>query len=236
MSTDMVLFAKGAAATASRAKWTARCPLRSGSTASRPRKWTLSASTATGSSASRLPKTGEPPVIFTKDVVSGMMRTDGTPLEDSRGPHPHLESRRRAARSRQGSAGRRRPACASPAIKLRPIDQSAQSTTGQKNVGVMRPVQAPVKKPEYQPGYNPDGVPRAATPAGCSPCAGRKQSPATPPANRLMRPEPDQRSAIHVNWSQRVPLLPAQFHCIAKQRQTAPLKPSPRRMCAETPP
>jgi hypothetical protein len=54
-------------------------------------------------------------------------------------------------------------------------DQAAQNAAGQKNVGVMRPVQAPVKKPEYQPDYNPDGVPDS-TPAA-SPDPGKQISP-----------------------------------------------------------
>ena len=46
----------------------------------RQRMWSLCASMATGSFGLRLQRSARTPVIFTKDEVEGLMRTDGTPL------------------------------------------------------------------------------------------------------------------------------------------------------------
>jgi hypothetical protein len=106
-------------------------------------------------------KMGQSPVIFTKDEVSGLMRTDGTPVETaaSTGPRTHVSEVGDVQRDPDKEAPAAPPSLRKPGEQL-PSDQAgAQPTTNQKNVGVMRPVQFPKEKKDPQPGANPDSVP-----------------------------------------------------------------------------
>jgi hypothetical protein len=125
---------------------------------------------------------GEPVEIFTKDVVSGMMRTDGTPLETAEN-HTHISKEGDVQRDPDKEAPAPPPSLRNPGEQLPTDEANAKNSGGGKNVGVMRPVQAPVKKPEYQPDANPDGVPDttpAAAPAstpGSGSAPGQQSSP-----------------------------------------------------------
>ena len=158
MSTDMVMFAKGVPESKSR-EMDGQMPFEEWIYGKPPEEVDFVRINGNRVIRVEIAKNGEPPVVFTKDVVSGMLRTDGSPLDDSRGPHPHLESRRRATRSRQGSSG---PA-AKPAHARRSNSGRRRSlrkvSTGQKKSASCAPPGHPTRSPEYQPDYNPDGVP-----------------------------------------------------------------------------
>ena len=127
------------------ARWTARCRLRSGSTASRPQEVDFVRINGNRVIRVEIAKVGEPPVIFTEDVVSGLMRTDGTPVDDRRNAYARRKRGRRGARPRQ----RRGRAAAQPSQSRRKASAAIRTSdrpTSQKNVGVMKPVQFP--KPE----------------------------------------------------------------------------------------
>jgi len=103
-------------------------------------------------------KMGETPVIFTKNEVEGLMRTDGTPLV------PVSEQAKNAEigdvqRDPDRQAPVAPPSLRNPGEKLPDNQQN-----GQQN-GEMRPVQFPKPKPAAQPGANPDGEPEAQPPS-----------------------------------------------------------------------
>ncbi len=125
-------------------------------------------------------KMGESPVIFTDDVVSGMLRTDGTPIVTAAN-HTHITKEGDVERDPDKEAPDAPPSLRGPGEQL-PSDEANGANTGpQKNEGVMRPVQAPVKKPEYQPDANPDSVPDT-TPAAATNTAAPTTTPASTPA------------------------------------------------------
>jgi hypothetical protein len=127
-------------------------------------------------------KVGVPPVVFTKDEVSGMLLTDGTPVETAEN-HVHIIKEGDVHRDPDKEAPAAPPSLRNPGEKLPSDDSNANTSGGQKNVGVMRPVQAPVKRPEYQPGANPDSVPDQAPPAA-QPASPTSASPAPAAASQ----------------------------------------------------
>jgi hypothetical protein len=100
---------------------------------------------------------GETPVIFTKDEVQGLMRTDGTPLEPGSGSGPHIAKAGDVQRNPDTEAPDAPPSLRKPGETL-PID--TQTT------GVMRPVQMPKPKPAQQPDATPDASPQPPPQAG----------------------------------------------------------------------
>jgi hypothetical protein len=104
---------------------------------------------------------GETPVIFIKDEVEGLMRTDGTPLEAA-APNTRTVQLGDAERNPDTQAPAAPPSLRNPGEKL-PGDNDPTKA------GVMKPVQFPTKKPEPQPGANPDGEPDASPPANVQP-------------------------------------------------------------------
>jgi hypothetical protein len=173
MSTDMVMFAKGVPESKSR-EMDGQMPFEEWIYGKPPEEVDFVRINGNRVIRVEIAKNGEPPVVFTKDVVSGMLRTDGSPL-DTAVDHTHISKVGDVQRDPDKQAAAPPPSLRMPGDQTPAVDQSAQSNTGQKNVGVMRPVQAPVKKPEYQPDYNPDGVPDS-TPAA-SPPPGKQISP-----------------------------------------------------------
>jgi hypothetical protein len=116
-------------------------------------------------------KIGKPPVIFTKDEVEGMMRTDGTPLE----------AQNTAAHTVKIGDVQRDPDTQAPAAppSLRGPGEAAPTSNnpGGDRVGVMKPVQFPQQAPddhpvahkgEQQGGSQPstDSQPSSSQPAG----------------------------------------------------------------------
>ena len=101
-------------------------------------------------------KMDQTPVVFTKNEVDGLMRTDGTPLEAATS-QTHTVEMGDVEHNPDTQAPAAPPSLRNPGEKLPNADE--------KN-GVMRPVQFPKPKPDAQPGANPDGEPDAQPPAG----------------------------------------------------------------------
>jgi hypothetical protein len=116
----------------------------------------------------------EPPVVFTDDVVSAMLRTDGTPVITAES-HTRISKVGDVQRDPNKEAPAAPPSLRNPGEQLPTDDASVNQTSGQKNIGVMKPVQFPKKKPDVQPGANPDSVPdpepNAAKPAASEPAS-----------------------------------------------------------------
>jgi hypothetical protein len=103
-------------------------------------------------------KMGETPVIFTKDEVTGLLRTDGTALEPGGDPSTRIAQAGDVERNPDTQAPAAPPSLRKPGEKL---------PTDTQETGVMRPVRFPKEKPAAQPGANPDSG--AAPPANAQP-------------------------------------------------------------------
>ncbi len=132
-------------------------------------------------------KVGETPVIFTKDEVEGLMRTDGTPLDPVQTAGVRTVKEGDTQRDPNTQAPAAPPTLRNPGEQL-PTDSDAK-------VGVMRPVQFPKPKPDTQPdaqtgtqpGANPDGEP---PPADSTQTTGTTSAttPASPPSPAPAQP------------------------------------------------
>ena len=154
MSTDMVLFAKGQPEHKSR-EMEGQMPFEEWIYGSPPREVDFIRINGNRVIRVEVAKMGETPIIFSKDEVEGMMRTDGTPLEAARS-NTRTVAEGDAERNPDTQAPAAPPSLRNPGEKL-PDDN--------KNTGVMKPVQFPKPKPAPQPGANPDGEPDAQPPA-----------------------------------------------------------------------
>jgi hypothetical protein len=171
MSTDMVLFAKGAPDNKSR-EMDGQMPFEEWIYGKPPNEVDFVRINGNRVIRVEVAKMGVMPEVFTKDEVEGLMRTDGTPLE--------AEATQRVAkvgdvqRDPDTQAPTAPPSLRNPGEKL-PSDDD-------KSVGVMKPVQFPKPKqdpppdaqPSVQPGANPDGVPDT------QPAASTQSSPTNP--------------------------------------------------------
>jgi hypothetical protein len=99
-------------------------------------------------------KMGETPVIFTKDEVTGLLRTDGTALEPGGDPSTRIAQAGDVERNPDTQAPAAPPSLRKPGEKL---------PTDTQETGVMRPVRFPKAQPEA----NPDSG--AAPPANAQP-------------------------------------------------------------------
>lgn len=153
MSTDMVLFAKGQPEHKTR-ETEGQMPFEEWIYGRPPKD--VEFVRINGNRVVRLEvaKMGETPVIFTEDVVEGLMRTDGTPLTPGDAP---------GARTVQMGDAERNPDTQAPAAppSLRKPGEQLPSEQGDQGTYTMKPVQFPKKKPDQQPGANPDGEPDA---------------------------------------------------------------------------
>jgi hypothetical protein len=147
MSTDMVLFAKGAPESKSR-EMEGQMPFEEWIYGKPPKDVEFVRINGNRVIRVEVAKMGETPVIFTKDEVEGMMRTDGTPLqtEDS---HTRTVQMGDVERNPDTQAPAAPPSLRNPGEKL-PADNSGD------RVGTMKPVQMPKPKPAPQLGSNPD--------------------------------------------------------------------------------
>jgi hypothetical protein len=190
MSTDMVLFAKGQPETKTR-EMDGQMPFEEWIYGKPPEEVDFVRINGNRVIRLEIAKIGEKPVIFTQDVVSGLMRTDGSPIMVA-DDHTHVDKVGDVQRdpNKQEAAA---PPTLRKAGETLPADQGAAGqTTNQKNVGVMRPVQFPKPKPDdqtqsqtqtqTQPGSNPDSVPDSpasnSAPASSSPAPVKTPSPA----------------------------------------------------------
>jgi hypothetical protein len=180
MSTDMVLFARGAPDNKSR-EVEGQMPFEEWIYGKPPKDVEFVRINGNRVIRVEVAKMGEAPVIFTKDEVEGLMRTDGTPLEAEKTPLVAREGD--VERDPKTQAPAAPPSLRGPGEKLPTDDNNTR-------LGVMRPVQFPKQKPEKQPGANPDGEPDAAQPdagapiGGQQPAAGQPQPPAAQPTSQ----------------------------------------------------
>lgn len=182
MSTDMVLFAKGRPERKIR-ETEGQMPFEEWIYGEAPQE--VDFVRINGNRVIRLEvaKTGEAPVIFSEDLVSGLMRTDGTPAIPGDQPRTRTVA--------EGDTGERNPdtqAPAPPPSLRKPGEALPPSPSGDDRVGTMRPVQMPKHKPDTQPdsGAATDPVSAPPTQAG----GNQPASGANPPVN-LQTPLPD---------------------------------------------
>jgi hypothetical protein len=124
-------------------------------------------------------KMGEKPVIFFKDEVAGLMRTDGTPSIPSE-PGTRTVGMGDAERNPDTQAAATPPTLRNPGEAL-PAD---------KNGEVMKPVRFPKPKTDPQPGANPDGEPDAQPPASAQTPGGAQPSPSDTTGSVPAKPAP----------------------------------------------
>ncbi|MGA9464481.1 MAG: hypothetical protein WBV28_16925 [Terracidiphilus sp.] len=128
-------------------------------------------------------KIGKTPVIFTKDEVEGMMRTDGTPLTPGDSADKHTVQMGDVDRDPDKQAPAAPPSLRKPGETL-PVDNSKDS-----RVGVMKPVQFPKQEPDDEPNAHPASQSdasqppsQAQPPAQTSSTTPAPQTSTTPPA------------------------------------------------------
>jgi hypothetical protein len=156
MTTDMVMFAKGQPESKTR-EMDGQMPFEEWIYGKPPKDVEFVRINGNRVIRLEIAKMGETPVIFTKDEVEGLMRTDGTPLEAS-SSDTHVAKVGDVERNPDTQAPAAPPSLRNPGEKL-PDDN--------QNTGVMKPVRFP--KPDAQPGANPDGEPEAAPAASAQP-------------------------------------------------------------------
>lgn len=125
-------------------------------------------------------RVGKPPLIFSKDEVEGLMRTDGTPLIAGDAPDKHTVQMGDVQRDADTQAPAPPPSLRNPGESL-PNDDGKDSRTE-----VMKPVQFPKQAPDDHPvAHQGDSKPADSKPADQTPAAtspdGEAQ-PATQPA------------------------------------------------------
>jgi hypothetical protein len=149
MSTDMLLFAMGQPDHKSR-EMDGQTPFEEWIYGRPPQEVDFVRVNGTRVIRVEVAKMGETPVIFSKDEVAGLMRTDGTPLIPSQ-PGTRTVGMGDTEHNPDTQAAEAPPTLRNPGEEL-PADQKG---------GVMKPVRFPKPKPDPQPGANPDGEPDA---------------------------------------------------------------------------
>jgi hypothetical protein len=165
MNTDMVLFAKGQPQSKSR-EMDGQMPFEEWIYGKPPKDVEFIRINGNHVIRVEVAKMGEAPVIFTKDEVEGLMRTDGTPLEAAK-TSTRTVKMGDAEHNADTESAPAAPTLRKPGEKL---------PTDNENTTVMKPVQFPKQKPDPQPGANPDEQPDATEPAANAP----QQAPAKP--------------------------------------------------------
>jgi len=131
-----------------------------------------------------LAKIGETPVVFTTDVVAGMMRTDGSPLDPTGNPGTRIAEVGDVQRDPDTQAASAPPTLRKPG-ETGTVGVPMDGADPSGRTGVMKPVQFPKQKPDAQPnsqpGANPDEQADSppSQPAAQTPPAGVQ----TPPAD-----------------------------------------------------
>jgi hypothetical protein len=138
MSTDMLLFARGQPDGKSR-EMDGQMPFEEWIYGKPPKEVDFVRVNGNRVIRVEVAKMGEAPVIFTKDEVEGLMRTDGTPLEAS---VPNTRT------IKLGDADERDPNKEAPAPP--PSIRNPGETLPNISTGTMKPVQFPKQKPDEQ--------------------------------------------------------------------------------------
>jgi hypothetical protein len=153
MSTEMVLYAKGQPETKTR-EMEGQMPFEEWIYGQPPKDVEFVRINGNRVIRLEIAKMGEKPVVFTKDEVEGMMRTDGTPIETAAPTTRTVAAGDTAQRNPDTQAPAAPPSLRIPGEKL-PTDDKT---------GTMKPVRFPTAKPTPQPGANPDEEPAATQP------------------------------------------------------------------------
>jgi hypothetical protein len=156
MSTDMVLFAKGAPDNKSR-EMDGQMPFEEWIYGKPPNEVDFVRINGNRVIRVEIAKMGVDPVIYTKDEVEGLMRTDGTPLEPN--------ATERVAKVGDVERDPNKEAPNAPPSLRNPGETLPQDDPKNREAGAMKPVQFPKPKADPQPGANPDGEPDASTPS-----------------------------------------------------------------------
>jgi hypothetical protein len=211
MSTDMVLFAKGQPNNKSR-EMDGQMPFEEWIYGKPPEDVEFVRINGNRVIRVEIAKIGQDPVIFTKDEVEGLMRTDGTPLEA-----------KNDTRTVQSGDVERNPdtQAPAPAPSLRnPGEQLPQDDNKGDRVGVMRPVQFPKQKQDDDSDQQPSGTQQGSTQPGATtapastttPAAtnGSQTAPSAPPASTGTAPASSSTQPASGDASQPAPAKPQQ--------------------------
>ena len=209
MTTDMVLFAMGQPNTRTR-EMDGQMPFEEWIYGTPPQDVDFVRINGNRVIRVEIAKDGEPLQIFTKDVVSAMMTTDGKPV---------IAANTRTVHEGDVETDTDRQAPAAPPSLRKPGEASPTDSNpyGDTSVGVMRPVQFPKPHTDQQPGANPDEQP--STPAA----TGQPSQPAYP------QPAPQGNT-------QSAPASSSQPPANGSQPQAAPAKTPPAPAGSQQPP
>jgi hypothetical protein len=188
MSTDMVLYAKGQPLTKSR-EVDGQMPFEEWIYGTPPEEVDFVRVNGNRVIRIEVSKNGEPMQIFTKDVVSDMMLTNGSPVLTA-------QSNTRTVKEGDVQTDPDKQAPAAPPSLRNPGEKLP---TDNSTTGVMRPVQFPKPHPDEQPGANPDeqsttppaaGQPQPAPAKTQTPSAPSSQQPAAASSTSQPAPPP----------------------------------------------
>jgi hypothetical protein len=179
MSTDMVVYAKGRPATKSR-EMDGQMPFEEWIYGTPPEEVDFVRINGNRVIRVEIAKDGEPVQTFTKDVVSAMLRTDGTPIMTAQ-----TTTRTIHEGDVEVDTDKQAPAAA-PSLR----NPGEQLPDDQQTTGVMRPVQMPKPHTDAQPGENPDEQQAPASGQASQPTTSQSSQPA--PANAQQPPAPKQ--------------------------------------------
>jgi len=154
MSTDMVMFAKGQPDGKSR-EMEGQMPFEEWMYGKPPKDVEFVRINGNRVIRVEIAKIGAEPVIFTKDEVAGMMRTDGTPLDPTDKSGPKLAKVGDVEHDPDTQAAGAPPSLRKPG-ETGPVGTPTNTSDPTGRTGVMKPVQFPKEKPDSQPGANPD--------------------------------------------------------------------------------
>jgi hypothetical protein len=159
MSTEMVIFAKGSPRAKSR-EMEGQMPFEEWIYGTPPEEVDFVRINGNRVIRVEIAKSGEQPEIFTKDEVSGMMRSDGAPVTTADN-HVKVVKEGDVQRDPNKEAPAPPPTLRNPGEQLPSEQQPANANVppGQRNRDKMGPVQMPKPKPQTQPGDNPDTLP-----------------------------------------------------------------------------
>jgi hypothetical protein len=149
-------------------------------------------------------KVGETPVVYSKDEVEGLMRTDGSPLFSPSEAKVHYSKSGDVERDSDTQAPAAPPTLRNPGEKL-PSDDPQNN----QHTGVMRPVQFPKPKPADTPAAEP--APPQASQPGSPPATPAANPPGSPPATQPARQpgaNPDEEPAAPAPPAQPVDASP----------------------------
>lgn len=175
MSTDMVLFAKGQPVNKIR-EMDGQMPFEEWIYGKPPQDVDFVRINGNRVIRVEIARVGQPLQVFTKDVVDGLMRTDGTPV---------VADNTRIIHEGDVEKDPNKEAPDAPP-SLRTAGESLPQDQDKNSVGVMRPVQPAKPNPDNDPWNNPDDQ----QPATAQPAAQPASQPAPSPAPSSTSPSP----------------------------------------------